>query len=111
MTRASNISGALIEASAPIMALTECPTNTASLRPKLPADLHDVVGIALEQRVFLGVVSSQVRTPRADMVEQDRAEVRLERRGHEAPHILVAAKPMREHHRFGATAGLLDIVS
>ena len=49
-------SGALMRASTPIIALTEWPTNTASAQPELVADLHDVVGIAVESDAYFAAV-------------------------------------------------------
>jgi hypothetical protein len=48
--------------------------------------------------------ASMTRTAGADVVEQHHPVVGLERRGHEAPHVPVAAEPVREHHRAAALA-------
>jgi hypothetical protein len=45
------------------------------------------------------------------MIEQDRGEIRLEGRRHEAPHVLVAPKTVGEHHRPFAAATDLHIVA
>jgi hypothetical protein len=45
------------------------------------------------------------------MVEQDRVEVVLEGRSHEAPHILVAAETMSENHRPGVVAPHGNVVT
>jgi hypothetical protein len=45
------------------------------------------------------------------MVEQDGLEVAFECRFHEAPHVLIAAEPVREHHSALAMTSGLNIVA
>ena len=101
----------MIEASTPIIALTEWPTNTASLQAELAADLDDVVGISVERCILRRVVGGEIGLPGADMVEQHGPEIRLEGRRDEAPHVLIAAEAMGEDHRRLARPSHLDVVS
>ena len=63
------------------------------LQRKLETDLDDIVGISLEGRISLLIVSLQVRAAGADMIEENGAETILERRCNVPPHVLVAAEP------------------
>ena len=75
------------------------------------ADLHDVIGISGEIRVFGGIVGREIGAAGADMIEQDRPETAFERRRHVAPHVLVAAEAMREHHGPFAMSRDVDVVT
>ncbi len=75
------------------------------------SDLHDVTGIALKRHIFRRVVSAEVGTPGSDMIEKDRAKIRLEGRRHEAPHVLIATETMSEDHDAGAVTHFTNIVS
>ena len=59
-------------------------------------DLDDVVGVARQRGVARGVVRRQVGPARADVVEQDHPVAVREARRDVAPHVLVAAEPVRE---------------
>ena len=85
------------------MALTEWPTKTRVAQLQLAADLDHIVRVSCQRAVFLRIVGREIGSAGADVIEQDRAEVLLERRRHEPPHVLIAAEPVREHH--GALAG------
>ena len=78
---------------------------------ELFADLEHVSGVAVEGAVFRSIVGRKIRSASADVVEQHDAIRVLEGRGHVAPHVLVAAKTVREDHRLVAMAGDADIVA
>src|SRR5829696_2284056 len=81
-----------------------------TLNPELVADLHQVAGIAVECRIFLRAENRGVGAPMPDMVEEYKPVVFLERRGHETPHVLIAAIAVREDHGLLAAAAYPDIV-
>ena len=98
MTRLSKSSGALSDASTPIMALTECPTNTASRKLQFTSDFHEVVGIAVKRSILRRIVGAEIRLSGANMIEENRSELAAELRLDEAPHVLIAAETMGKHH-------------
>ncbi len=63
------------------------------------ADLEHVLGVAVERSVAIRVVRLEVGVADADVVEQHRAERGAELRFDEAPHVLIAAEPVREDDR------------
>ena len=63
------------------------------------ADLQDVVGVAAQVAVAVGVEGPEVRPAGADLVEQHDAVGGLEGRRDEPPHVLVAAEAVGEQHR------------
>ena len=75
------------------------------------ADIEDVVGVSVQPAVAIGVIGSEIGAASADVVEQNNAVIRLECGGDEAPHVLVAAEPMREHHRLGAGTGESHVIA
>src|SRR5215217_5677252 len=77
------------------------------LQLKSTPDLHHVVGITLEPSVFRRLLSGEVRSASADMIEKNDAEVRFEGASHRGPHVLIAAEAVREHH--GARARARDV--
>jgi hypothetical protein len=78
---------------------------------QLLADLQHILGVAVERAVFRPVVSRHVRGARADMVEEHHAEVVLEGRRDEPPHVLITTEAVREQHRFLAATGGPDVVA
>ena len=66
---------------------------------KLMANLPEVVGIAVQGGVSARIIGAQVRAAAADVIEQDDAISVSEGRPDEAPHVLVAAETVGEHHR------------
>ncbi len=74
-------------------------------------DLHHVFRIARQRGVLQRIIGREVRAAGPDVVEQHHAEAILEVRRHEAPHVMVAAEPMREHHGAVAPAADLHIVT
>ena len=71
---------------------------------QLAPDFDDIVGIAVERRLFSRIVSREVGSPGADMVEQNDSEVGLEGSGDFGPHSLIAPEAVREHHRARSAA-------
>jgi hypothetical protein len=74
------------------------------------AKSDDVVGIALEGCIIDGIIGPEIGPARTDMVEKDDAMIGLEGRRHEAPHVLVAAEAMGEHHGGRAAAAHFGVV-
>ena len=68
------------------------------LEVKGTADLQDVVGVAPQVGVSVRVERRQVGPAGSHVVEEDDPMGVLEGRGDEAPHVLVAAEPVREQH-------------
>src|SRR5215210_4567619 len=91
-------SGSRIAARMPMIALTECPTKIAR-QLELAADLQNVVSVTLQRVVFGEVVGREIGPPRANVVEQHDLVLTLESRRDQAPHVLIAAEAVREHHR------------
>jgi hypothetical protein len=81
------------------------------LEAKLIADLDDVARIAIKRGIFRWIVGLQVRAACADMIEKNDPELVFERGRHIPPHVLVATKPVGEHHRRGAGPGGLNVVA
>ena len=92
-------------ARAPIMALTEWPTNTTSVRSSARQISQHVGGVAVEGSVPDGVVGRRVGTSEANEVEEDDPVLVLEGRRDETPHVLVAPEPVGEHHRPPVSGG------
>jgi hypothetical protein len=65
------------------------------------AQLHDIGRVARQGAVPLRIVGVEIRTASAYVIEQDDAIAVPEPIDHEPPHVLIAAKAMREHHRLG----------
>jgi hypothetical protein len=86
------------------------PDEDCILETKFVADIDNVVRVSGKRRLCLRIVGFQVRPTRADMVEKDSLKPGLERWRHMPPHVLVAAKSMREHHG-GAGPGSANIVT
>ena len=99
MTRRSNSSGAFNEANTPIIALTEWPTKTTSVRPSSRTISTTSSAYPASSEYLLGIVCRQVRAAGPDVIEQDDPEIVLERGRNKPPHILIAPKAVREHHR------------
>src|SRR5579872_6400792 len=78
---------------------------------KLAADLDHVVSVSGQSRILSFIVRSQVRTTCSYVVKQNGPEIRLERWRDKPPHILIAAEPMGEHHRFLADALNIYIIA
>ena len=78
---------------------------------ELVANVEHVLRVALERCVALGVVRGEIGLSRADIVEEDDAVVVLERRSHEAPHVLVATEAVCEEHRLRALPEHLYVVA
>ncbi len=74
-------------------------------------DFNNVVRVTLKVRIFVTVISRQVSTARADMIEQDYSKIGLESLRNTRPHILVATEAMRKNHGAHAFAGDLHIVA
>src|ERR1700761_7314932 len=68
------------------------------LQAELAADLHHVAGIAGQACVFGAVIGLKIRSAGSDVVEYYCHVVPFEGRRYEAPHVLVAAEPVREEH-------------
>ena len=81
------------------------------LEPQLFADIEHVSGVSVERAVLRSIVRRQIRPTRAHVIEQDDAIRVLEGRSHVAPHVLVAAKAVREEHRLVAMAGDANVVA
>ena len=81
------------------------------LQAEFVADLDHIVRVAGERGVLRGIVSLQIGAARADMIEKDDPELVLERGRYVPPHVLIAAKTVRENHRGWAVAGHMDIVA
>jgi nucleotide-binding universal stress UspA family protein len=75
------------------------------------ADVEEIGRVSIERGVARRIVRAQVRSPRPDIVEQDDAILVGERRGHEAPHVLITAEAMGEDHRRFALAKDLHVVA
>src|SRR5581483_1760132 len=78
---------------------------------KLAADLDHVVSVSGQSRILSFIVRSQVRTTCSYVVKQNDPEIRLERWRDKPPHVLIAAEPMGEHHRFLAGAPNIYIIA
>jgi hypothetical protein len=74
------------------------------------ANVEHVLRVAVEAAVAFGAVLTEVGLPRADVIEEDDAVVVLERRGHEAPHVLVAPEAVGEQHGLRAPPRYLHVV-
>src|SRR5205085_12032058 len=74
-------------------------------------DVEHIVGVPLYAGVFLGVIGAEIGMARTDVIEQNDFVVIRERGYHESPHVLVAAKPMRQKHRLSAVADDVHVVS
>lgn len=79
--------------------------------PQLFTNIEHVRGVSVERAVLRSIVRRQIRPTRSHVIEQDDAIRVLEGRSHVAPHVLVAAKTVREHHRLVAMAGDADVVA
>src|ERR1700760_3057741 len=86
------------------------PNKDSIFQPQLAANLHHVPGIAGQRRIFGAIISREVRTAGADVVEQHDLEIVLKLRRHEAPHVLVAAETMGEHHAPPASSAHVHVV-
>src|ERR1700712_11928 len=78
---------------------------------ELAPNLHDIVGVSGQVSVFGRVIGGKVRPAGTDMIEQNRPEAVFEYRCHVAPHILIAAKAVCEHHRAPARSRDMDIIA
>ena len=78
---------------------------------ELFSQVDDVLGIAIQIGVFFRLIGGQIRAARADLIEQNGLEPRLERGGHQPPHVLVAAEAVGEHHGAGVRTAGDDIMA
>src|ERR1700712_1958464 len=78
---------------------------------ELAPNLHDIIGVSGQVTVFGRVIGGKVGPARTDMIEQNRPKAVFEYRCHVAPHILIAAKAMREHHRAFTSSRDMDIIA
>src|SRR5579884_4254260 len=78
---------------------------------QLVADLEHIIGVTFEPRVLIGTVCTEVRVPRSHVIEKDGPVVGTELRFHKTPHVLVAAKAMREQHRRFPGTAVNDVVA
>ena len=81
------------------------------LETELAADFDDVVGVAGKIGVFCGIVGPQIGAARPDMVEKNGPKPVLKGGRHMPPHVLVAAKSVRENDRRTARSGRLNIIA
>jgi hypothetical protein len=66
---------------------------------QLAADLQDIGGISVERCVPLPIEGGDVGSTRADVIEEHNLVRVRECANDQAPHILIASKPMGEEHR------------
>ena len=81
------------------------------LEPELAYDVYEVVGIPVQACVLGRIVGGKLGAACAHMVEQHGAEPRLESRGHETPHVLVAAEAVGEDHGAVASAVHMHVIA
>jgi len=74
------------------------------------ADLHHLLGVAVEALIELWGIGLEIGPPVSHIVEEDDTEVVLEGSSNGLPHGLIAAKAMREHHRSLAATRDVDVV-
>ena len=88
------------------------PDEDDVAQAQLVADGEHVLGVPVEGAVTVTVVGRRVGTSGTGVIEQDDRVIGLEARSDEAPHLLVAAEPVREHDRLPiGVAGDLDVMS
>ena len=73
-------------------------------------DVEHVLGVSVERRIPLGVVSGEVGIAGANIIEENNPIVVRECGHDEAPHVLVAAKAVCEKHRLGAVADNVHVI-
>jgi hypothetical protein len=87
------------------------PDEYGASQSKFVSDLDYVIRVGGEAGVLLRIIGAEVGPARTYVVEEDNAELVLERRSHVPPHILITAESVREHHRRGTSAADLDVVA
>jgi hypothetical protein len=77
---------------------------------ELTADLENVLGVAVERRIAIGIPGRQVGATEAHVVEEHHTMIFRERGPDVPPHALVAAVPVREEHRARSAASVFEDV-
>ena len=100
-----------MEARTPIYGADGVADEDDTFKLQIADDLHKVFGIAGKIPVFDRGVGGEIGAAGAYIVEEDGGVVDLEAGGHKPPHVLIAAKAMREHHRATTDALHTHVIS
>src|ERR1043165_5712398 len=74
-------------------------------------NVEDILSVSLERRISLRIVGAEIGAAGSDIIEKDDSIVVLEGGNDEPPHVLIASKAMREHHRLHTAAEDLHVVA